>query len=444
MSVKNLTLVIDIPKRRLIRDFFSNVEIQQLSLVQGDALNVRVIAVEAMPFGNPSRLWRYIELPTSVHVGIGTPGARATSGTFTLTYGANTTTALSYAATAGQVQTALNLLASVIAAGGVTVSAETNGGPYQVAFVTAGTRTAISGNADALYPLSTLTVYTARDGTVDLTEIQLITVDRQPAALADDFTAIASPTVTVTTVQGGASGVPEIQKVALSADTHDGTFTLTFSGQTTAALAWNISSTDLATALAALSNILPADIVVAGQFPEWTVTFQGALTGNQTQMTGTSTGLIGPQGVEGILELSTAGIEQLVNGTTSVETFLEVSVQIDGSPVTILQSSVVVKNDQIPNAPATGSGMPVYYTVAEVDAGFVPQGTTTITDLSAALAADASTSHALNATFSDTEAETALNALGTKLNAAITKLNTTTTTVNSLLAELRTLNVLGT
>lgn len=33
--------------------------------------------------------------------------------------------------------------------------------------------------------------------------------------------------------------------------------------------------------------------------------------------------------------------------------------------------------------------------------------------------ADASTAHALNATFSDTEAEAALNALGTKINAIL-------------------------
>ncbi len=40
----------------------------------------------------------------------------------------------------------------------------------------------------------------------------------------------------------------------------------------------------------------------------------------------------------------------------------------------------------------------------------------------AALTANASTSHALNSTFSDTEVETALNALATKINAIITAL----------------------
>lgn len=57
-------------------------------------------------------------------------------------------------------------------------------------------------------------------------------------------------------------------------------------------------------------------------------------------------------------------------------------------------------------------------------------GTVTATSLSvvgkpvaagtqAAHIADASTAHALNATFSDTEAEAALNALGTKINSIL-------------------------
>ena len=42
-----------------------------------------------------------------------------------------------------------------------------------------------------------------------------------------------------------------------------------------------------------------------------------------------------------------------------------------------------------------------------------------VTGAQATKIADASTAHALNATFSDTEVEAALNALGTKINALI-------------------------
>ena len=449
MSAKNLTLTIDVSSQRLIRDFFSNLEIVPRALIQGDTYNVQVIAVEPNPLGDATRFWRYVTLPTSVYVGVGTPGAAPTLGTFTITFGANTTSALAYNASASTVSTALNLLASIVSAGGCSVTGN-DGGPYQVSFTSAGARSAFTGNTDSIYPLCSMSVFDARTGTGSLTSIQVISIDRQPAALAQTFTAIASPTVTVSTVQAGASGVPEIQKVTLTSTVHDGTFTLTFNGQTTAALAWNITAADLQTYLEALSNIASGDIEVTGQFPEWTVTFKGTLTGNQPEMTGTATGLIGPVGVEGSLELSTAGIEQLVDGETSVSTYLEVTAQIDGSPTTLLQSTVTVKNDQIPSAPAAGAALVTYITSSEAaalyalkgnvpDSGLTGTGTGIIARTSSGVGAlsliapasaiadastSASTSHALNSTFSDTEVEAALNALATIINANATKFNT--------------------
>jgi hypothetical protein len=456
MSAKNLTLTIDVSSQRLIRDFFSNLEIVPRALIQGDTYNVQVIAVEPNPLGDATRFWRYVTLPTSVYVGVGTPGASPTLGTFTITFGANTTSALAYNASASTVSTALNLLASIVSAGGCSVTGN-DGGPYQVTFTSAGARAAFTGNTDSLYPLCSMSVFDARTGTGSLTSIQVISIDRQPAALAQTFAAIASPSVTVSTVQAGASGVPEIQKVALTSTVHDGTFTLTFSGQTTAALAWNITAADLQTYLEALSNIASGDIEVTGQFPEWTVTFKGTLTGNQPEMTGTATGLIGPVGVEGALQLSTAGIEQLVDGETSVSTYIEVTAQIDGSPTTLLQSQVTVKNDQIPSAPAAGAALVDYITSSEAaalyatlgnvpDSGLTATGTgiiartasgvgalsliapaTAITDASTS----ASTSHALNSTFSDTEVEAALNALATIINANAAKFNTLLTNLET-------------
>lgn len=433
MNPKDLTLHLDVKNRRLVRDFFSNLEITLPDLIQGDSYNLRLIGVEANPLGNPSRPWRYVSLPTTAYAGIGTPGQRPASGTFTLSWGGDTTAAIAYNASAATVQTALNALASITTAGGVTVSASADGGPYQVTWNTAGSRAAITGEPAALYPLSVITVYTDREGTVSLREIQILSLDRSPAALAETFTALASPGGSVSTLQAGASGTPEIQRIALDESTHDGTFTLTFSGQTTAALSWDITAADLKTALEALSNIAVGDVAITGAFPQWDVTFQGALTGNQPQMTISTAGLIGPQGIEGTLSLATGGIEALLDGDAQVETEIEIAFSISGTPVTLYQGSVTVQNDLIPNAPAVTTSGPTYYTASEVDAGFVPQGSTVIADD----AGGASTSHALNSTFSDTEVEAALDALGTRINALSTKLNT-------LLGELRTLNVLGT
>lgn len=418
MSANRINFYIDIPNRRLVRDFFSNVEIVPRPFTQGDTLNVRIIGVEPNIGGDPTRPWRYVPLPTSVYLGLGPVGEAPTLGTFTLTYGADTTTALAYNITAAALETALNALASITSAGGIDVTGPDNG-PYQIVFRSVGTRTAITGNADLLYPLSSIQVYEARPGDAGTPEIQVVVIDRQPAALAQIFTAISNPGITITTLQEGATGVPEIQRIALDADTNGGTFTLSFNGETTGALPYNTTAANFQSELENLTTVNLANIIVTGAFPEFVVTFLGNLAGSQPAITASSAGLIGPVGVEGALALNTAGIEQLLDGEASIETKLEISASIGGNPVTLIQINATLINDQIPNAPASAAALPSYYTAAESDALFATQTGVTIANLTA----DASTTHALNPTFSDTEVETALNALGTKINAIITKQN---------------------
>lgn len=60
---------------------------------------------------------------------------------------------------------------------------------------------------------------------------------------------------------------------------------------------------------------------------------------------------------------------------------------------------------------------PTVFTDLEVTGDFVNSSGTQASHI-----ADASTAHALNATFSDTEVEAALNALGTKINSILTAL----------------------
>lgn len=63
----------------------------------------------------------------------------------------------------------------------------------------------------------------------------------------------------------------------LAIDATSGTFTMTFNAQTTAALAWNITAASLQTALEALSNIAPGDVVVTSpQAGLYYITFKGA------------------------------------------------------------------------------------------------------------------------------------------------------------------------
>ena len=76
---------------------------------------------------------------------------------------------------------------------------------------------------------------------------------------------------------GNASYIPELAIGACGYPT-GGTFTLTFGSQTTSALAWNATASQVQTALQALSSIGSGNCTVTGQGPNYfVVTFVGAL-----------------------------------------------------------------------------------------------------------------------------------------------------------------------
>lgn len=100
--------------------------------------------------------------------------------------------------------------------------------------------------------------------------------------------------VVTATTEGHAAG-SEVQVVTLTSSPTGGTFTLTYSGQTTSAIAYDASAATVDAALEALSNIGAGDVVVTGSAGgPWTVTFATALAGiNVAEMTGSGSGLTG-------------------------------------------------------------------------------------------------------------------------------------------------------
>lgn len=89
----------------------------------------------------------------------------------------------------------------------------------------------------------------------------------------------------------------EVQTVTITGGPTGGTYTLTFSGQTTAGIAYNATATAVRTALEALSNIEVGDVTTAGgphPGTAITVTFTGQYAGTDVaQMTASSAGLTG-------------------------------------------------------------------------------------------------------------------------------------------------------
>lgn len=171
-----------------------------------------------------------------------TLGGPATGGTFTLTFGGQTTSGIASNAAASAVQTALAALSSI---GTNNVSVTGNaGGPYTVTFI----------------------------GTL-----------------------AGAPQSTMTKSAASLLGADEVQTVTL-ANATGGTFTLTFGGQTTAAQAFNETAANLQTALTGLSSIGAGNATVSGvDGGPYTVTFTGTLanapqaliTANGASLTGT-------------------------------------------------------------------------------------------------------------------------------------------------------------
>ena len=155
-------------------------------------------------------------------------GTDATGGTFTLTFDGQTTGDIAYNASAATIETALEAL-SKIGVGDTTVSGSA-GGPWTVEFT----------------------------GALAVTNVALMTID-------------------VTNLTGG---VNEIQTISSPSNPTGGTFTLSYGGDTTSAIAYNASAATIQTALEALNTIPVGSVAcTGGALPGTpvTVTFQDEL-----------------------------------------------------------------------------------------------------------------------------------------------------------------------
>lgn len=84
------------------------------------------------------------------------------------------------------------------------------------------------------------------------------------------------------------TGVNEVQTAVITGTPTGGSFTLTFNGETTAAIAYNANAAAVQSALLALSNLDTGDVVVTGTNPNFTITFGGNYaSANPPQITAT-------------------------------------------------------------------------------------------------------------------------------------------------------------
>ena len=132
---------------------------------------------------------------TDIHVAISTI-SRPESGTFTLTDGTDTTSAISYGASAQVVEDALNALNSDTGLNLGTVSlvdvVKVNDTQYTITFRTFGAMTALSGSTVSLFPESTPTGSIAVTGSSTVYAQQTIELTRQPAIFQETWSTITN------------------------------------------------------------------------------------------------------------------------------------------------------------------------------------------------------------------------------------------------------------
>lgn len=113
-----------------------------------------------------------------------------------------------------------------------------------------------------------------------------------------------------------AVGTPEVQTLTESGTISGGTYTLSFNGETTAALNFDATAATVEAALEALTGIGTDNIVVTGgpvHTTPLTITFQGELSGNQSQITANVGSLTGT--TPGITAAtSTPGVAGAIDG----------------------------------------------------------------------------------------------------------------------------------
>jgi hypothetical protein len=396
-----IKLFID-PKQGLaFGNFAGSSQISNPTFTLGDTAGIEIYLVENTQVANYPRQEINFPATPGIKVAIGAIDESPTAGTWLMSYGGDTTAALPFNATNVQLQTALNSLASITAAGGVTVSKI--GDNYNIAFNTAGVRTELTTDGASLIPLSTAAVATLQAGTISKPQISLMHLQRTVAGLATTFTQTSASQITVESL-GAWDGSKATFRVSISPDPKGGTFTLGFDAQTgddvsTASINVGASALDVQNALNIKALLDKVAVTQVGAYAyDITVSTQPGTNG----LTANAAGLLSFSGYKGDLSLNTAEAISLLDGANFVETTLEVEITSDSKTLTLLQIPCTLKNAVIDVGAVDPLVLDTYLSQATADGRYLRQSNN-LSDLGSA-----STARTNLGVYSTSQVDTAL------------------------------------
>jgi len=219
-------LFIDTTNRRLATSLTSLAPATTPRFVKGDNGAINLYFLEAT--GNITTPFNVIDYTgTDVKFGVGSRTGVPASGTFTLSFGGQTSGAIGFSATAGAISSALNSLSTITAAGSVSVDG-TMATNFVVSFNSAGTQGAITGNFARLIPTTTALIDERIAGDATNAEIQELQLRLAPAVYEPTWTDLGTAlTVSVATTVTGSTINNEVQRVSFSRPPYLGSFRIT-------------------------------------------------------------------------------------------------------------------------------------------------------------------------------------------------------------------------
>lgn len=177
-------LIIDTERSSLIGTFSSITGTTNPTFVLGDTCPVEIFLVKQ--YGNNSPLSNIPFPPGAVvRCAIGLINLQPTSGTWSVGYNGSIVTGLSHDISAEDLQTALNGVATISAAGGVTV--DKVAAQYRLTWNTTGDKLSFYPGSNTLVPASDLQISTLQQGGGSTNEVVMLNLAARPISLETTF-----------------------------------------------------------------------------------------------------------------------------------------------------------------------------------------------------------------------------------------------------------------
>jgi len=314
----------------------------------------------------------------SFSLGIGNIGAVATDGQFKLTTTTGTSTAISFNATTAQVLSAVSAIAGNV---GVTTYGDT-GSAWIITAATANTALSFGALPFTLFPTAAVQVNTRRAPTASVYAQQIVSLSRNPAVFSSSFTSISGDGISLTKIQDGSTSANETYALSIGNDVYGGSYSLSYGGYSIG-IGYDQSAANVTTMLSAVTGIGSGNIsVISDSKRGLIISFVNAL-GLQnvtTQLQLDSSGIQSYSWYTATVTMSTSEMEELFNeaGTDTITPTLEIEMTESGQTKTLLQYTATISKDLILTGALVPADLALYYTAAQVNAGFIADSATNV------------------------------------------------------------------